>query len=209
MEESFETILVTQEKDMLAAYKESIYIYYSSGSYIEHQYNSPSSLMMYQMKKVSFWNDILINEASYINRDNIDVDFPGNPLVTNKLLDYSDTQTEYYTIKILEWDTDNIAIGGRTYPSGSSISYGYVELFHLDGYYQNSNLQSIPNKRWVGMDAGCRILIIREIQTGVIIFGGDDDCTNICTWEYVTTKYKEPICLPIGGRAIWDIVSLS
>ena len=106
-----------------------------------------------------------------------------------------------YTIEVLEWNTGNIAIGGYELING----YGYVELFHLGE--DNKKLQPISNKRWL-QDADCYIRIIREIQTGVIIFGGSGGCADICTWEYAVDPHKVPLCFPLGGRHIWDIMAL-
>ena len=200
----FHSLLVTQDKHILAAYGGCIYIYSSIGGYIGYSDSLQTTSSMLQMKEARP-NIILTAESSYVYSHNINN--IGNSIIPNKLLTYSDTHTNYLTIEVLEWNTGNIAIGGFTYPSGNILFYGYVELFHLDE--DNSNLQSISNKSWVGMDTNCKIFIIREIQTGIIILGGITPCANICTWEYATTPHKEPTCFPLGGRYIFDIISLS
>ena len=194
----FQTLLVTRNNYILAAYRGCIYIYTSSGAYVDYS-NSSETQDMHQMKEVKP-NIILTAEVKYIYSHNI-----SNPRYTKiyKLLDYANTNTKYYTIEVLEWNIGDIAIGGIT-DSGDS---GYVELFHI--YENNSGLQSIPNKRWVEKNTDCYINIIREIQVGVIIFGGDYDCAYICTWEYARTYHQDPTCFPLGGeRYIWDIIAL-
>ena len=192
----FQAILVTKEKQIVTAYKGCIYIYNWTGSYLGYS-NSSSGYNMYGMKEIRE-NIIITAEWYYIYSHNIN-----NPenTIQHKLLNLYSTGILYYTIEVLEWNTGNIAIGGVAISTGSS----YVELFHLDE--DNENLQSISNKRWVGQDR-CDIRIIREIQTGVIIFGGRRDCAVICTWEYAVAPYKDPVCFPLGGRDIYDILAL-
>ena len=113
--------------------------------------------------------------------------------------------TMYFTIEVLSGNTGYIALGGLNNPFGVTL-YGYVELFHLDE--NNANLSPISDTRWFMKDVTCYIYIIREIQIGVLIFGGSSGCADICTWEYATIPRKEPTCFPLGGRHIWDIISL-
>ena len=200
----FQSVLVTKDKKyILAAYYGCIYIYDSSGAYIGYSNNSQTQVydvsQNYQMKEVRE-NIILTAEGLYVYSH--DISNTGN-IIIHKLLDFDNTKTRYYTLEVLEGNIGDIAIGGYYEPSGSR--YGYVQLFHLDE--DNSNLHPKSNKRWVG-GIGCWIRIIREIQTGVIIFGGDDDC-DICTWEYAVVPEKDPICFPLGeGRHIRDIMPL-
>ena len=154
---------------------------------------------MWQMKEVRS-NIILTAEHNYVYSH--DISNIGN-IIRHELLDYDNTKSKYFTIEVLEGDTGNIAIGGWYYSSG--IEYSYVELFHLDE--GNSTLLPISNKRWVGEDTICTISIIREIQTGVIMFGSKD-YEDICTWEYAVLPHRDPICFPLGGTLIWDIISL-
>ena len=195
--DSFQALLVTKEKQILAAYKGCIYIYNSTGSYLGYS-NSSRTNDMYQMKEIRE-NIILTAEWFYVYSHNI-----SNPenTIQHKLLEVFNTLTLYYTIEVLEWNTGNIAIGGCEMTGNK---YGYVELFHLDE--GNDNLQPISNKRWL-QDAGCCIQIIREIQIGVIIFGGSSGCADICTWEYAVVPHKDPICFPLGGCYIFDILAL-
>ena len=195
----FRVLLVTREKQILAAYKGCIYIYTSSGTYINKSDNSQTSDFMYQMKEVRS-NIIVTTEESYVYSHNINN--PSNTII-HKLLDRVDIQIVYLTIEVLSGNTGDIALGGYTYTS--EIYYGYVELFHLDE--NNANISPISDKRWV-VDISCSIIIIREIQIGVLIFGGGDGCEDICTWEYATIPHKEPTCFPLGGVWIHDIISL-
>ena len=196
----FMSVLVTKDKKhILAAYKGCIYIYNSYGYYIGYSNNSQTYYHMLQMKEIRS-NIILAADGDYVYSHDIS---NTENIIRHKLLDSDNTKTIYYTIEVLEGNTGDIAIGGQYNSSGTT--YGYVELFHLDEH--NSTLFPISNKRWV-QDYICCILIIREIQTGVIIFGGKNNCEDICTWEYVVDPHKEPICFPLGRRYIWDIISL-
>ena len=194
----FYGLLVTLEKQILAAYAGCIYMYTSSGTYINKSDNSQTSSML-QMKEVRS-NIIVTAEDFYVYSHNINN--PSNTII-HKLLDYADTKTRYYTMEVSSGNTGDIALGGMTRSSGPSS--GYVELFHLDE--NNANLSPISHKRWV-MDADCAIYIIREIQIGILIFGGHIYCADICTWEYAIIPHKEPTCFPIGGDFIQDIISL-
>ena len=194
----FHSLLITKEKQILAAYAGCIYIYNSSGHYIGYSNNSQTS-SMHQMKEIRS-NIILTAEYYYVYSH--DISYTGN-IIRHKLLDSDVTNKKYFTLEVLEGKTGDIAIGGYDYSYGTLS--GYVELFHLDE--DNSKLLPKSNKRWV-QDSSCWIYIIREIQTGVIIFGGDSDCADICTWEYAVLPNKHPICFPLGGRYIRDIISL-
>ena len=198
---SFQSVLVTKEKkQILAAHHGCIYIYNSSGAYIGYSDSSQTHHYMLQMKEIRP-NIILAADDYYVYSH--DISNIGN-IIIHKLLDYRDTKTYYETLVVLEGNTGDIAIGGHYWPG---TWYGYVELFHLDE--DNSTLLPISNKRWVGGDARCRIYIIREIQTGVIIFGGSSKCKDICIWEYAVLPHRDPICFPLGGgREIYDIISL-
>ena len=197
----FQALLVTKEKQILAAFFGCIYIYNFTGSYLGYSNNSEGYINtnMYQMKEI---RENIIVTAEYYSVYSHNISKPENT-IQHKLLDKAITQNRYLTLEVLEWNTGNIAIGGSDYTTGSA--YGYVELFHLDE--DNDNLQPISNKCWVGQDGGCWIHIIREIQTGVIIFGGGI-CADICTWEYAVVPHKDPICFPLGEPYIWDIIAL-
>ena len=200
--EGFDSVLVTKEKKyILAAYRGCIYIYNSSGAYIGYSDNSQTTYSMRQMKEIRE-NIILAADGKYVYSH--DISNTGN-IIIHKLLDY-DNKTIYYTIEILTGNTGDIAIGGYTTPSGPANRY--VELFHLDE--DNSTLLPISNKRWVGgWGSDCYIRIIREIQTGVIMFGGTGWCKDICTWEYAVLPHKDPICFPLDvGRYIGDLIPL-
>ena len=195
----FMSVLITKEKQILAAYGGCIYIYNSSGAYIGYSDSLQTDSSMLQMKEVRS-NIILTAEDNYVHSH--DISDPENTIIY-EFLDYDNTKTVYYTIEVLEGNTGDIAIGGHYNPSPGTNS-GYVELFHLNE--DNSALLPISNKRWV-KDSNCYIYIIREIQTGVIIFGGHSNCAHICTWEYAAIGHKQPICFPLGGRVIYDIIS--
>ena len=194
-----QSLLVTKEKKhILAVSERCIYIYDSSGAYIGYSNNSQTYTDISQMKEIRS-NIILTTNDEYVYSH--DISNTGNTII-HLLLDKADPKTIYQTIEVLEGNIGDIAIGGYYY---SGTEYGYVELFNL--HEDNSTLHPKSNKRWVG-DNWCWIRIIREIQTGVIIFGGDMDC-GICTWEYAVVPEKDPICFPIGeGRHIRDIMPL-
>ena len=194
----FQALLVTKEKQIVAAYKGCIYIYNSTGSYLGYSNSSERSSIARQMKEI---RENIIVTADSFSLYSHNISNPENS-IKHKLLDMDNTQNGYYTIEVLEWNTGNIALGGHDYSTGTT--YGYVELFHLDE--DNDNLQPISNKRL--LHGSCFIRIIREIQTGVIIFGGDGGCADICTWEYAIVPDKDPICFPLGGRDIQDILAL-
>ena len=198
--DGFVSLLVTKDKKyILAAYSGCIYIYNSSGAYIGYSDNSQTVYFMLQMKEIR--ENIILTAQGHIY--SYDISNTGD-IIKHKLLDYENTKTIYFTIEVLEGNKGDIAIGGYYKPS--ETQYGYVELFHLNE--DNSTLLPISNKRWVGEDNKCDFLIIREIQTGVIIFGGREYCKDICSWEYAVIPHKEPICFPLGGHRIWDIISL-
>ena len=194
-ENCLETILVTKDKHILASFRGCIYIYSSSGSYLGKS-NSYQTYSINQMKEIRT-NVILTAEGDYVYSHNI-----ANPTrtIAKNLLDNSDTQKVYRAIEGLKGNTGKIALGGMAYTSKSNY-YGYVELFQLSG--DNGSLQSIDSKR---LDDMCEIQIIREIMTGMLIFGGNSKCPKICTWEYDACPYQEPICYSLGGRDIRDII---
>ena len=198
----FQTLLVTKDKEhILASYKGCIYIYTKTGTYVGYSDSSHTD-GMFEMKEIRE-NIIITAESRYVHSH--DIRNIGNPII-NKLLEYKDTRSEYMTLEVLEGG-DIVALGGYYKSFVNNNDYGYVELFHLD--QSNSALQSIHNKRWVGLHIGCWVRIIREIQIGVIIFAGEDECLDICAWEYAKTPNKYPTCFPIGGTYILDLISIS
>ncbi len=156
---------------------------------------------MYQMIELRP-NIIVTAESSYVYSH--DINNPHNTMI-HKLFDYSNTKNIYLTIAGLESNEGDFAIGG--YTNTTSPYSGYVELFHLEE--DNSTLHPIPNKQSIIDEDYCAIRIIREIQTGVIIFGGDYNCENICTWEYAVVPHTDPHCFGLGGTYIYDIMPLS
>ena len=195
----FHTLTITKDKNIITAYYECIYIYTSSGNYINKSCSSQRAKDMLQMQEVRT-NTIVTAEKYSVNSH--DIRNPRNTIVY-KLLEKANTNTEYRSIVGLEGMRGDLALGGRIYTSGTY--YGYVELFHLDE--NNASLHPIPNKRWVGPHT-LRIDIIREIQVGVLIFGGENECADICTWGYAVIPHASPACYPIGGSWIWDIIPL-
>ena len=201
----FQALLVTREKQILAAYGGCIYIYTSSGTYINKSDNS-KTYDMYQMKEVRS-NIIVTAEQYYVYSHNINN--PSNTII-HKLLGDIDTLTTYLTIEVLSGNTGDIALGGYINPSETEFYIGYVELFHLDEC--NANLSPISHKRWIlkGEETPKIIYIIREIQIGVLMFGGivRGLGTEICSWEYATIPHKEPTCLFVDVGTLQDIISL-
>ena len=197
----FYNLLVTKDKKhILATCFGCMYIYTSSGDYLGYSNNSQEVFSVYQMKEIRGNIIVSVEDYSVYSRN---INNPVDPTI-HKLLDYVDTHTWYQTIEGLEWNTGDMAIGG--YDNSSGTEYGYVQLFHLNE--DNATLYPIPNKRWVGIHASCHIQIIREIQIGVIIFGGDTNCPDICTWQYAICPYKDSICFSIGSHDIQDIISI-
>ena len=196
-ENCLETILVTKDKHILASFRGCIYIYSSSGSHIGNS-DSLQTYSISQMKEIRR-NIILTAEGNYVYSHNISD--PKNPQI-QKLLENEKTGAVYQTIEGLKGNRGKIALGGMIYTDESTY-YGYVEIFQLSG--DNGSLQSISSKRWK-QNYKCEIQIIREIITGVIIFGGNTYCPYICIWEYALTP--QPSCYPLGGRDLRDIISL-
>ena len=146
-------------------------------------------------------NIIVTAEEYYVYSH--DISNPKNTIIT-KLLDGIKTRSWYYTIEGLYGGQGNMAIGGHS-PNGMSW-YGYVQLFHLD--INNAKLHPIADKLWMNEDSNCYIRIIREIQVGVLVLGGDTNCEHICTWKYAVLPHQQPICFSIGGSYIYDIIPL-
>ena len=198
--DGFHTILVTGEKQIIAAYKGCIYIYTKSGTYIGNSCSLEANSYMFQMKEIRR-NIIVTAQVEYVHSHNINN--PSNNII-HKLLDYAETQTKYLTLELLESNTGGyIALGG--YHNSSGTIYGYLELFHLGQH--NYTLNSISNKRWDGLNNGCAIYIIREIHIGVIIFAGSIECEEICIWEYALSPHKDPTCFLLN-TSIRDVISL-
>ena len=194
----FHILLITQGKQILVAYQGCIYIYTSTGIYINSSNSLQAHYSMYQMQEVRK-NIIITAERGFVYSHNINN--PHNTII-NELLLSDKTNRGYMTVEGLEGD-GYFALGGYIYTEDGTT--GYVEIFRLEE--DNLTLTRIPNKLWE-MDAGCLIVIIREIQTGIIIFGGYSSCTFICTWEYNALPHRSPTCFLLGGRYIWDIIAL-
>ena len=196
-ENGYTTLLVTNDKKILTSWDGCIYIYASDGIYLGKSDSSRTNYM-FQMKELRP-NIIVAVEQDYVHLH--DISDPENPIVEN-ILNFAYTSIWYFTVEVLSVGTGDFALGGNAY---DYISNGYVELFHLDE--DNTTLQPIPKKRWI-CDNYCIISIIREIQVGVLIFGGNINCEYICTWEYALTPHKGPTCFHLEGMDIYDLIAL-
>ena len=113
------------------------------------------------------------------------------------------TDIGYYEAVIaLESNLGDFAIGGLSL----NTNRGFVYIKHLEEDNQTiTNLKYIDNIQGYG----CEILVIKELKRGTIIFGGDDDCTEMCLWNYVTIPNQLPLCwYDQTDGYIYDIVGV-
>ena len=107
----------------------------------------------------------------------------------------------YHSVIALESNPGDFAIGGEA----TSTHRGFVYIKHLDEDNQTINtLKYIRNIQ--GND--CDIFAIKELKRGTIIFGGDNDCTKICLWNYAAIPHQDPLCLDDQTGGIWDFVGV-
>ena len=94
----------------------------------------------------------------------------------------------YRSVIALESNPGDFAIGGWA----SSTPYlGFVYIHHLE-----EDNQTITTLKYVDniQGDGCDILVIKELKRGTIIFGGDDDCDEMCLWNYAAISSQDPLC---------------
>ena len=109
----------------------------------------------------------------------------------------------YYSVIALESNPGDFAIGGR---ASNTTNLGFVYINHLDEDNKTINtLKYVDNIQ----GNGCAIFVIKEVKKGIIIFGGDPDCDEMCLWNYSAIPDQDPLCWnDQTGSSIWDIVGV-
>ena len=108
----------------------------------------------------------------------------------------------YEAVIALESNLGDFAIGGRS----SNTNLGSVYIEHLE-----EDNQTITNLKYVDniQGEGCYIMVIKELKRGIIIFGGDNDCTDMCLWNYFANPNQLPLCWDDQtSNYIYDIVGV-
>ena len=113
-----------------------------------------------------------------------------------------DTDGAYVAVIRLESNAGDFAIGGRS----SSTELGFVSIKHL-----GKDNQTITMLKYVDNIPGedCDIQVIKEMIKGTILYAGDDDCTVICSWNYLSlpAPQLQPLCwLTQVGYNFYDLV---
>ena len=104
----------------------------------------------------------------------------------------------YKSVVALESNPGDFAIGGQSVNTDN----GFVYILHLEEDNQTVNtLKSADNIE----GNFCVIQVIKELKTGVIVFGGDTDCTVVCLWNYDAPDLA-PSCWGHPTSTIWDIL---
>ena len=112
---------------------------------------------------------------------------------------------DYHSVIALESNPGDFAIGGGTSRT-PSLRLGFVYIHHLD-----EDNQTITTLKYVDniQGTGCYIWVIKELKRGTIIFGGDEECTKICLWNYTAIPSQDPLCWDNQNVSyIDDIVSV-
>ena len=93
----------------------------------------------------------------------------------------------YEAVIALKSNLGDFAIGGNS----DSTNRGFVYIEHLE-----EDNQTITNLKYVDniQGEGCCITVIKELKRGIIIFGGDNDCREMCLWNYVAIPNQLPLC---------------
>ena len=105
----------------------------------------------------------------------------------------------YKSVVALESNPGDFAIGGQSVNTDN----GFVYILHLEVN------QTISTLKYADDIEGnfCVIQVIKELKTGVIVFGGDTDCTVICLWNY--SLDPAPSCWDNPTSVIWDSLMLN
>ena len=109
---------------------------------------------------------------------------------------------EYEAVIALESNLGDFAIGGYS----ESTNLGFVYIEHLE-----EDNQTITNLKYVDniQGNGCYIRVIKELKRGNIIFGGDNDCEEMCLWNYAAIPNQLPLRWgDQAGDTIYDIVGV-
>ena len=88
----------------------------------------------------------------------------------------------YYSVISLGNNSGDFAIGGKS----SITNLGFVYIQHLE-----EDNKTISTLKYVEDIQGryCSIYAIKELKRGIIIFGGDSACTEICIWNYAAKHF--------------------
>ena len=107
----------------------------------------------------------------------------------------------YLTVIALESNLGDFAIGGWS----SNTNLGFVYIEHLE-----EDNQTITNLKYVDniQGNGCSIYVIKELKRGTIIFGGNNNCEEMCLWNYAAIPSQLPLCWDDQTGAIYDIVGV-
>ena len=106
----------------------------------------------------------------------------------------------HYTVIALNSNLGDFAVGGNY------LSRGFVYIHHLEE--DNRTITFIKKIDNIPGDE-CFIRIIRELKKGVILFGGDSSCTQMCLWKYMAIPSQEPQCWEDQTTGyIWDIAGV-
>ena len=108
----------------------------------------------------------------------------------------------YWTVIALENNLGDFAIGGES--SNTNLGFVYIEHLEVDN-------QTITNLKYVDniQGNGCNIRVIKELKRGTIIFGGDNNCEEMCLWNYAAIPSQLPLCWDDQTDShIYDIVGV-
>ena len=150
--------------------------------------------------KDKVWEIAEIRENIIITADGTDVYLHNinnlQNIISSKLLD------SYYTDAVISLSRANyFAIGG-----GKRNSKGFLDILYL------LSDNTIDHKKTRTKDylegAECTITTIKEMRSGIIIFGGYS-CTMMCIWDYGAFSQQIPLCWQVLSDAtIVDFVPL-
>ena len=107
----------------------------------------------------------------------------------------------YYAITPL-WagGEGSFALAGRT-----EWNDGFIAILQLFSNLTAGLIKNTINEdRLGGSDSDCVFHIIYEIESGIILVGGVDSCTEVCSWNYMNNP--KPTCYPNSG-AIYNFIS--
>ena len=197
-EKYYQGLYITKDKKyILVSDSQKLYIY-TSDTY-ELKGNSSISSGGYDIIHMAELRDMIIMTTEAAKVTLRDFRSLSNPIIYTVL---EELHVFYGCILPLMYiNNQDFAVGGRQEP------YGYVELFHLE--QNNQSVTKIRPKKWVGDDTTCKITSIKEITSGLLIFGGQR-CNHMCTWKYATIDYDSPYCFEghLGFEPIYDFLPL-
>ena len=162
------------------------YIYDSSGNYLG---NSPTVLNDKIMQIAEIRPNIIItteNQKAIIH----DISTPAACINSTLLPDIGD----YFSVISLSSNVGDFAIGGKR----------FIKILHLES--DNTTIISLREKLDLPHNINCAIYAIKEIKSGIILFGGKGTvCTEMCIWYYEITA--QPVCWPDNSAfSIYDFI---